>query len=252
MTSEFIKDFRRFFIRGLTAFLPTILTIAIFIWVCTFVYDYIARYTNMAAKWIIVQFVSLLQKEEFSWAGPQEIVDNVNRIWKDYTLVWIGFVLAFVLIYVFGRLINSFIGRGAWATVERTFFRLPAVKQVYPSVKQVTDFLFSEQKLQFSRVVAVQYPRKGIWSVGLVTAPGMKILQTPDCEYLTVFIPSSPMPVTGYTVTVRRDEVIDLPLNIDDALKFTVSGGVVTPPSQQLDQDTIQRLTGTQQKESAE
>ena len=125
--------------------------------------------------------------------------------------------------------------------VERGFFRVPVVKQVYPYVKQVTDFLLSERKVEFSRVVAVEYPRKGIWSMGLVTGPGLRTLtRSVRTDLLTVFIPSSPTPVTGYTITVRQDEVIDLPLSIDDALRFTVSGGVIVPASQELSPTEIE------------
>jgi len=235
VAEKFARDFRRFFLRGLTAILPAVLTVAIVVWVCTFIYQHIGRYSNTAAQWIVVQLISLFGKEPMSWWGPGNVWQDVLAIWEEYWLVWIGFVLAFVLIYIFGRFIASFIGKGVWRALERTVFRTPVVKQIYPHVKQVTDILLSDRKIEFSRVVAVEYPRKGAWSVGLVTSPGMKTLQGPAKDMLTVFIPSSPMPVTGYTVTVRRHEVIDLPLSIDEALRFTVSGGVVLPRSQQMD-----------------
>ena len=107
-----------------------------------------------------------------------------------------------------------------------------------PSCKQVTDFFFgdnSKERLQFSRVVAVQYPRKGIWSVGLVTGDTMRrIEQEAGGPCLTVFIPSSPTPFTGYVITVPRTDTMDLPISIEDAIKFAVSGGVVVPASQQI------------------
>ena len=118
---------------------------------------------------------------------------------------------------------------------EGGLVKLPGIKQIYPSVKQVTDFFFSDRQVQYSRVVIVEYPRKGIWSLGLVTNTGMRTVdESLPGELLTVFVPSSPTPVTGYTITVRRDEVIDLPISIDEALRFTISGGVIQPPSQQL------------------
>jgi len=234
VAGEFSKDFRRFFFRGLAAVLPTVLTLAILIWVLSFIHTYIGQYTNRGAQWVVVQFVAWFGHENMSWSGPPRAWSRVENVWDTYWLVWIGFVLAFVGIYIFGRFIASFIGRTIWRRVERGIFRLPIIKQVYPPVKQVTDLLFSDRKIEFSRVVAVTYPRKGIWSLGLVTSLGMKVLQGPDKDMLTVFIPSSPMPVTGYTVTVRRDEVVDLPISIDEALRFTVSGGVVLPMNQIL------------------
>ncbi|TFH42409.1 MAG: DUF502 domain-containing protein [Lysobacterales bacterium] len=155
----------------------------------------------------------------------------------DYHLDIIGFALAIVLVYVVGRFVASFLGRTAWHSVERLLVQLPVIKQIYPSIKQVTDFLIlSDTKVQFSRVVAVEYPRKGIYSMGLVTNPGMQSLRRrSDVDLLTVFIPSSPTPITGYTITVRRDEVIDLPFDIDQALRFTVSAGVILPSNELLE-----------------
>ncbi len=240
MAGEFSKDFRRFFFRGLAAVLPTVLTLAILIWVLSFIHTYIGQYTNRGAQWIVVQCVAWFTHDQMSWSGPAGAWRSVEAFWSDYWLVWIGFALAFIGIYIFGRFIASFIGRAVWRRVEKGIFRLPIVKQVYPPVKQVTDLLFSDRKIEFSRVVAVSYPRKGIWSLGLVTSLGMKALQGADNEMLTVFIPSSPMPVTGYTVTVRRDEVVDLPISIDEALRFTVSGGVVLPMNQILKDHALQ------------
>ena len=96
--------------------------------------------------------------------------------------------------------------------------------------------------MEFSRVVAVEYPRKGIWSLGLVTGPGMRTVHEQlGGDLLTVFIPSSPTPVTGYTITVRRNEVIDLPMSIDDAFRFTISGGVIMPINQQRSQSEVEQ-----------
>ena len=240
MAGEFSKDFRRFFFRGLAAVLPAVLTLAILIWVLGFIHTYIGQYTNRGAQWLAVQFLARFGSEPMSWSGPDGAWRSVEAFWHDYWLVWIGFALAFVGIYIFGRFIASFLGRAVWRRIERGLFRLPIVKQVYPPVKQVTDLLFSDRKIEFSRVVAVAYPRKGIWSLGLVTSLGMKTLQGVDNEMLSVFIPSSPMPVTGYTVTVRRDEVVDLPISIDEALRFIVSGGVVTPLNQILEDNKLQ------------
>lgn len=227
MPKRFSGDFKRFFLRGLAAFLPTLLTLAVVIYVFTLVQRYIGRYINTGVLWLI-------GKIWFAMSSPQaEQLDWLRAFWNDY-LWWIGFALAIVCIYFFGKFVGSFVGRAVWHMIERAFFRMPVIKQIYPYIKQVTDFLLSEKISRFSRVVAVEYPRKGVWSLGLVTGDGLKRLRdeiSPDL--LTIFIPSSPTPVTGYTITVRRQDVIDLPLSIDEALKFTVSGGVIVPEHQQ-------------------
>ncbi|MEM1211690.1 MAG: DUF502 domain-containing protein [Planctomycetota bacterium] len=149
----------------------------------------------------------------------------------------IGIAVAIVLIFVVGVFLSNLVGRRLVNKSEELIARLPLVRRVYPSVKQVTDFFFgeSETPIEFNRVVAVQYPRKGLWSVGLVTGSTMKrIQQEAGAECLTVFVPSSPTPFTGYVITVPVHDTIDLNISIEDALKFAVSGGVLIPPSQQI------------------
>ena len=223
MTTNFRTDFRRRFSGGLAAILPTVLTIALVLWLFQTIDRHIGRHINTWAKGLA------------TWLWNLE-KGTANEIWGQYHLNVIGFLLAIVLVYIVGLFVASFIGRTVWRSIERLLSRLPLIRQVYPSIKQVTDFLIlSDGKPKFSRVVAVMYPRKGIWSVGLVTSPGMRSLQEKaSVELLTIFIPSSPTPVTGYTITVRRDEVIDLPFSIDEALRFTISGGVIVPPNEAL------------------
>lgn len=149
-----------------------------------------------------------------------------------------GLVFAVVLVVLAGLLLSNLLGRKLYAKGEELINRVPLIGRVYPSVKQVTDFFFGEKESQisFNRVVAVQYPRKGLWSVGLVTGSTMRTIQdAAGQECLTVFVPSSPTPFTGYVITVPVDDTIDLGVTIEDALKFAVSGGVLIPPVQQID-----------------
>ena len=156
--------------------------------------------------------------------------------WAVFNLI--GIVLAVILIYIAGLLVTSFIGRRFYRLGENLIARVPLIRNVYPAVKQVTDFLFggsAEEKLDFSRVVAVQYPRKGLWSVGMVTGDTMSTIEMAAGEAcLTVFIASSPTPFTGYVITVPKSDTVDLPVTVEDALKFAVSGGVVIPASEQI------------------
>ena len=246
MATGFVGDFRRFFFRGLAAMLPALLTVMIIVWVLQFVDVYLGVYVNKFVMWLVVQWQTAAGRYDFSLVGPEVLWNRLKPVWEEYWyLNSIGFVLSFVLIYVFGRFVASIIGRGMWRMIEQGIFRLPVIKQIYPSVKQVTDFLLAERKMEFSRVVAVEYPRKGIWSIGLATNDGMKTLQeVTGQDMVMVFVPSSPTPVTGYTIAARRDEVIDLPLSIDDALKLTVSGGVIMPLSEVVDGGGIKRSDG--------
>ncbi len=146
----------------------------------------------------------------------------------------VGLVVAIILIYLSGRFLGGLIGRRVYSRIENGFQKLPVVSQIYPHVKQVVEVFFGGDdgdRIKFNRVVLVEYPRRGIWTVGLLTGESMKeIEKTMDNEGVTVFIPSSPTPFTGYTITVPRNEAIDLPITIDEALRFVVSGGVLVPP----------------------
>ena len=114
--------------------------------------------------------------------------------------------LAIILLYFIGRLVTVRIG--AWF-VQRfetvVLERLPVISTIYSAVKQVTDFLFSERQVEYNRVVAIEYPRRGIWSLGFVTGDSMLEMTVAAGEPLvTVLIPTSPMPITGYTMSVPR------------------------------------------------
>lgn len=165
--------------------------------------------------------------------------------WNRTPLSLIGFGLAIILVYIVGRLLASFLGHKLWKMFERAVGQVPLFKQVYPYVKQVTEFLFGENKIEFSRVVAVQYPRKGIWSLGLVTGAGFQgISALSDDALLTVFIPSSPTPVTGYVIHTKKSDVVDLPISIEEALRFTISGGVIVPEHQMMPGQQIELSPG--------
>jgi len=145
----------------------------------------------------------------------------------------IGLVVAIIMVYFAGRLLGGYFGRRIYRRLESTIISIPGVKQVYPYVKQIVDFLFGEDRqVGFERVVVVEYPRKGIWSIGLLTGQAMKTVAERAGDSVTVFIPSSPTPFTGYTITLPRSEVYDLPITIDEALRFVVSGGVLLPSHQ--------------------
>ncbi len=183
-----------------------------------------------------------------AWMQSQPDVEQivrtnvVNRWWNSFTIgSWvimdlIGLVIAVVLIYIVGWLVGSFIGRRLYHKGEELVHRVPLIRNIYPAIKQVTDFFVgAEKRPQFSAVVAVEYPRKGLWSVGLVTGETMSLIQAKaGVQCLTVFIPSSPTPFTGYVITVPKADTIDLPITIEEAIKFAVSGGVLIPPGQQI------------------
>jgi len=231
---SFLTDFKIFFFRGLAAMLPVMLTLLLIVYVFDFIRKYVGKYLDVACQWAVIQFRWVLWGDgKWSMVGPDEQWDRIKGIWDANWLGVVGIVLSFVLIYFIGRFVASFIGRTSLRMLEITMGRLPVLRKIYPQVKQVTDYFFSDKRLEFAQVVALEYPRKGLWSIGLVTAGGMKkVADATGEELLTLFIPSSPTPFTGYTIMVPKKDVVDLPMSIDEAIRFTISGGVLQPQSQ--------------------
>jgi uncharacterized membrane protein len=175
---------------------------------------------------------------------------NLRQVYRRYVelrymqphLVIPLFLLLFLLVlYLLGKFLGAGIGRMIWNLVERGIHRLPLVRNVYDSVKQMTDFMFKDRELGYKRVVAVEYPRKGAWSLGFVTGESLSDIRSTTGEpMVSLMIPASPMSVTGYIVTVPKSETIDLDLTIDQALQFVISCGVVVPPHQLPRADSVE------------
>lgn len=137
-------------------------------------------------------------------------------------------------LYLMGKFLTVGMGRFLWHQSENLITQIPIIRNVYSSVKQITDFAFSEAEFEYTRVVAVEYPRRGIWSMGFVTGEGFRDVSTAAGQpVLTILMPTSPMPVTGFTISVPKSETIDLNITIDQAIQFCVSCGVVVPEHQQ-------------------
>lgn len=159
---------------------------------------------------------------------------NIQVWWQSrWYMNLIGIVVAIVAVYTAGRLLGGFFGRRIYWKLEGLITTIPVFKQIYPYVKQIVDFLFSdEQPMKFNRVVAAEYPRRGIWSVGFLTGDPLSSVATRAGDCVTVFIPSSPTPFTGYTITVPKGDVMELPISVEEAIRFAVSGGVLIPDHQ--------------------
>jgi uncharacterized membrane protein len=160
-------------------------------------------------------------------------IASVRSIGSWWLLSAVSLSIAIVAMYFVGRFVTARIGKWFVRKIEGILVRVPLVRNVYSTVKQVTDFVLSDREVEFQRVVALEYPRAGSWTLGFVTGEGML-----DCAaevrepMLTVLVPTSPVPAGGFTVMVTRSSVIDLDLTVDQAVQFVVSCGVLIPPHQ--------------------
>jgi uncharacterized membrane protein len=260
----FSSDFKRFFLRGLVVLLPSVLTLWIVVKAYQFVDNTIAEPINGWVRVGMIQVATAWEPLRLEFDPSVRAIDaeietavaagnapatrskvradlravNIRQWWDDHWyLDLIGLVVAIIAVYVAGRLLGGFFGRHIYRRLENFITALPVFKQVYPYVKQVVDFLFSDERpIKFNRVVVLEYPRKGIWSVGFLTGDTMKSIARESGDAVTVFIPSSPTPFTGYTITVPRSEVIELPITVEEAIRFAVTGGVLIPGHQLHDQ----------------
>ena len=144
----------------------------------------------------------------------------------------LGLLVTIIVIMVVGVLSIHFFGRVLFRTLELLLMRLPLIKKIFPAVKQLAQFLFSEEARQtaFRRVVLVQYPRPGAYSLAFVTNESQTTATGARQTLLTLLIPNPPSPFTGPIIFVPQQDVIPLDLSVEDAVKLIVSGGVVTSP----------------------
>ncbi len=148
---------------------------------------------------------------------------------------WIGILLAAVIVLFLGYLASGFLGRGLIASFDKALTRIPIVRSVYPYTKKLVDFFLSDNELEFDTVVAAPYPSEGVWAIGFVTGGGLKSIHAElGGNFLSVFIPTSPMPMTGFTVFIEAERLIPLDISVDEALRVTVSAGVLVPESEQV------------------
>jgi len=146
----------------------------------------------------------------------------------------LGLVVTLLVILGVGVLSIHFFGRVIFRTFEAGLGRLPLVRKIYPAVKQLADFLFKEGSRQaaFRRVVLVQYPRTGAYSLAFVTNESKTAATGTPQTLLTLLIPNPPSPFTGPIIFVPQEDVIPLDLSVEEAVKLIVSGGVVASPLQ--------------------
>jgi uncharacterized membrane protein len=264
---SFASDFREFFLRGLAILLPSVLTIWLLVAAYGFVQRNIAEPINASIRQAVLYVAPKVVPEErlpdwFSVPAdkvheardqralqglrplPEPVLRaqirerNFAEYWNaHWYLQVIGLVAAIILFYLAGVLLGGFIGRRIYSRIEGLLTRIPLIKQVYPSVKQVTEFLFGEKnQLSFNRVVIVEYPRPGIWSLGFHTGNTLRsINRRAGVECVSVFIPSSPTPFTGYAINLPKDEVFDVNMTVEEALRFVISGGVLVADAERDD-----------------
>lgn len=148
-------------------------------------------------------------------------------------LFGVEFCMAIILIFLIGLFVTNFIGRAILEWAEGVLAKLPIISKVYSATKQLIHTLFFlKERDSFASVVLVEYPRKGVYSIGLVTGSSKgEMKKISDEELVNVLIPTTPNPTSGFLLIVPKSETIPLNMSIEEGIKLIVSGGILSPPS---------------------
>lgn len=193
---------KKYFITGLLVLVPLFITL-----------------------WVLSSLIGMMDQSLFllpeSWRPKAQLGLEIPGI---------GALLTLLIIFVTGLIATNFFGMQLILLWEALLARVPVVKSIYASVKQVSDTLFSESGNAFRQAVLVEFPRKGAWTIAFVTGtPGGDVANHLHGDYVSVYVPTTPNPTGGYFLMLPRTEVIVLEMSVDEALKYIISMGVVAP-----------------------
>jgi len=147
-----------------------------------------------------------------------------------FNIPGLGIVISAMIIFITGFFLTNLAGRRIINFWENLLDRIPLVRSIYSSVKQVTSTLLSSDNNTFNEVLLIQYPRTGVWTICFKTNDGPKIFSdATGQDLITVFVPTTPNPTSGFILFVPKDEVKKMDMDVEDALKLVMSLGVVTP-----------------------
>jgi uncharacterized membrane protein len=202
---------KKYLIAGLLVWLP----LAITVWVLHAVLGIVADLFG----WLLTASQTVLPE---TLRAPIEALRRVPGL---------GLIVVVLLLLGTGVFAANIVGQWWLKQGSRILHRIPIVKSIYSSVKQVSDTLFSSSGNAFREAVLVQYPREGAWTIAFVTGkPGGEAAEHLTDDYLSLYVPTTPNPTSGFFLMVRRADVIELRMSVDEALKYIISMGVVAPP----------------------
>jgi|TARA_B110000467_G_scaffold154755_1_gene166330 uncharacterized membrane protein len=179
-----------------------------------------------ATYWIVKQLFML-----FSSPGTKLYYITFGNNTFKYLPEITGFILTIISIYLIGRFVTNVLGKSILAQLEKLVERIPIVNLVYKTVKQITESLGSQNNNAFKKVIQLEYPRKGLWTLAMVT--GDSINKEGD-EFYHLFVPTTPNPTSGYMIYALKSDTIETDLLVEEALKIIISGGMLAPSINEL------------------
>jgi uncharacterized membrane protein len=152
--------------------------------------------------------------------------------WLGFNIPGLGFILTLLIVWITGALTANFIGRCLISWWEKLMHKIPLVRTVYSTVKQLLNAFVKPKEESFRQVVLVEYPRTGSWSMGFLTGPADQFNQKNDDHMVSIFIPTTPNPTSGFLIFVPKNDVRLLKISVEDAFRLIVSLGVVKPETE--------------------
>jgi uncharacterized membrane protein len=194
---------RRYFISGLLVWIP--------IWVTLLVIHFILSLLNNA-------YIALPKRFQLD-------------TYLGFHVPGIGVVVTLLIIFITGMIVANFLGKRLVALWDGIVGKIPLVRSVHAGVRQVLQSIFTPGGKSFRKVLLLQYPRKGLWTIAFQTGTGGE--EVNHCmgaeEVVTVFVPTTPNPTSGFLMMARKEDVVELDMSVDEAFKFVISLGVVHP-----------------------
>lgn len=204
-------ELRRLFLSGLISILPIALTF----YAVGLVFNFADRIPRQIIARIIVFLLSIF---------------NEKLLIEEVDVPGLGLISSIFLIIVVGYISTNWIGKGIIKLVERWLLKIPIVSNIYAAFSQIMDTVFAKKKKAFKGVVLVEYPYRGCYSIGFITSDApTEILKIVKEDLVSVFVPTTPNPTSGFLLMMNKKEVNILDMSVEEAIKMVVSGGMLTP-----------------------
>jgi len=193
---------KRYFITGLLIWIPLVITV-----------------------WVLSLIISVMDQSLLLL--PERL--HPTR-WLGFNIPGMGTVLTLLVVFLSGVFAANFLGQKFVRSWEQMLARIPVVNSLYHGVKQISDTILSPQGNAFRKALLVQYPRQGCWTIAFLTGkPGGDAARHLGNDYVSVYVPTTPNPTSGFFLMMRTEEIVELDMSVDEALKYIISMGVVPP-----------------------